>query len=1130
MKKSLLLITILLFSLFVSGAGTDKIAPRSVKNIAPTLQTPQAITSPYASDRIIVKFKEGKGDVGSFKGRNSISILNSKYGASLEKLVTKTFNKDLDRLYILKVPRNSDIKQIVEDYNNNPDVEYAEPDYVVHALETPNDPYFYLQWGLNNSGQLSGTPGADIDALAAWDVTNGSEDVVVAVIDTGVDYTHPDLEDNIWTNPVDGSHGWDFYNYDNDPMDDNGHGTHCAGIIGAVGNNSVGVVGVNWRVKIAALKFLDEDGYGYLSDAISAINYANLMGFKILSNSWGCTGSSCYSKALYDAIKGYNIPDFEAPLFIAAAGNYGLNNDLTPTYPCNYNLPNIICVAATDNNDSLASFSNYGPTTVHIGAPGHYIYSTVPTGSCELCNSTGYTYLSGTSMATPFVSGAAALIKSKYPDLNVSQIKARILYSADKIDSLNGKVVSNGRLNVYNALHEDDTPPAAISDLAVVSTGVLNVTLNWTAVGDDENEGNATYYEIRYSTSEINESNFNYATLASGAPTPGENGSTETFVVEGLMPETTYYFAIKVYDEVGNPSEISNVVSTTTEELPTIPGCDYLIYSSNYITNQNNSVYCLLGNVVSNTYGVVFANYTENTTLDCRNFTIDGSSNYFGVYISYYSKNNTVKNCKVEGFYAGVVLDGLSGGNNITNVAADSNYYGAVLHYSNNNTLSNITANSNTYGVRMQYSSNNTGRDITANSNSYGVSLYLTTYSTLRGITAVNNSDDGLYLSAADYNKFENVYLSGYADTSNDGIVYSYGSWHDEFVNVTIANASASGFYLRYAINNTIRDSRITNCGSYGVYLYSSGSTPTRIYNNFFNNTKNINITGTVYSNYWNRTRSGGSRVYLYGAIGGNYWTTPTANGYSDSCLDVNTDGFCDSPYDVLNNRACRAGVNCSNNTDYLPYSSQGTGLVGYWNLNEGTGTTANDSSGNGNTGTISGATWTSGKYGNALLFNGQSTNNVSCGNSSVLRDFTQLTISLWFKTSNTSLTGARTIVARWNAAAGQRSYAINQETNNKISFYLRKSDDSASITVTSNSPIDTNWHHIAGVWNGTHMMLYIDGVLQSDIKAISAIQPSIAKFYIGRQQGGAVIYGRVDDVRVYGRALSESEIRDLYQ
>ncbi|MCX6776196.1 MAG: M6 family metalloprotease domain-containing protein [Candidatus Micrarchaeota archaeon] len=202
--------------------------------------------------------------------------------------------------------------------------------------------------------------------------------------------------------------------------------------------------------------------------------------------------------------------------------------------------------------------------------------------------------------------------------------------------------------------------------------------------------------------------------------------------------------------------------------------------------------------------------------------------------------------------------------------------------------------------------------------------------------------------------------------------------------------------------------------------------------------------------------------------------------------------------------------------------------LLGYWNLNEGTGTTANDSSGNGNTGTISGATWTGGKYGNALRFNGLSTNNVYCGNSTILRDFTAMTISLWFKTSNTSLTSARTILSRWNAAAGQRSYAINQNTGNTISFTLRKSDDSATISATSTATIDTNWHHIAAVWNGTHAIIYIDGVQSGSPQAISAIRPSIAKFYIGRQQGGSVIYGTIDDVKIYGTALTSQQIADI--
>ena len=233
---------------------------------------------------------------------------------------------------------------------------------------------------------------------------------MVAIIDTGIDYTHPDLAANIWTNPgeiagdgidndgngyVDDVHGYDFVNNDGDPMDDHFHGTHTAGTVGAVGNNGVGVTGVNWQVKLMALKFLGASGSGSVSGAVSALEYAVTMGVRLSNNSWGGGG---YSQALYDAIKNSQVIGH---VFVAAAGNSGVNSDLQPAYPASYDLDNIISVAAIDSSDNLASFSNRGVVTVDLAAPGVAVLSTVLGG--------GYASYSGTSMATPHVTGAAAL-------------------------------------------------------------------------------------------------------------------------------------------------------------------------------------------------------------------------------------------------------------------------------------------------------------------------------------------------------------------------------------------------------------------------------------------------------------------------------------------------------------------------------------------------------------------------------------------------------------------------------------------------------------------------------------------------------------------------------------------------
>ena len=365
--------------------------------------------------------------------------------------------------------RTRDVERMIKQLSARPDVAYAEPNYLVQTLGVPNDPGFPQLWAFQNTAQSygfpAGTSGADISAVPAWDISTGNTTNVIAIVDTGIDYTHPDLVPNIWSAPAaftlniggtniscpKGSHGFNAITWTCDPMDDNQHGTHVAGTIGATGNNATGVVGVNWTTQIVSLKFLNAGGSGSLADAINAIEFAVQLKMlpnppavlRVLSNSWGGSG---FSQALMDEIQRVADQDM---LFVAAAGNSSSNNDITPAYPAAYPLSNVIAVAATDNNDALASFSNYGLKTVHLGAPGVNIFSTLPKNT--------YGYLSGTSMATPHVSGAAMLVLSTC-DLATADLKQVLLQNVDPIPSLTGITSTGGRLNVNKAIRACSGP------------------------------------------------------------------------------------------------------------------------------------------------------------------------------------------------------------------------------------------------------------------------------------------------------------------------------------------------------------------------------------------------------------------------------------------------------------------------------------------------------------------------------------------------------------------------------------------------------------------------------------------------------------------------------------------------
>ena len=509
----------------------------------------------YRADEVIIGFHRNA------RTEDRASLRAQLHGQRLR--VFGLINAELLRI------KGMSVEQAVARLRNHPLVEYIEPNYEVHALVVPNDPMFSQLYAMQNTGQTGGTPGADIRATDAWNQFTGDPDLKIGVIDTGVDYNHPDLVANIWTNPneipangiddddngyVDDVHGYDFVNLDGDPIDDNGHGTLLAGTISAVGNNQIGVVGVNWQAKVVAIKLLGANGGGVASDAIDALQYAITVGVRVTNNSWG---NLPFSQALLDAI---NAAGAAGELFVAAAGNDGSDNDLSPFYPASFNTPYVIAVAASDHNDALAAFSNFGQTSVDLAAPGVNIVSTLPGGN--------YGSNSGTSMAAPYVTGAVALVRGHFQALSPLQAKDVILNSADPLPAFAGKVLTGGRLNLLRAVGLDSIPPESVTSLAGSEPGSNTVRLTWIAPGDDGSTGWASRYDIRYSSVPITEAGFANAISVPG-PNPQVAGSPESLLVAGLVVNTTYYFALKAFDEFDN-SSFSNVISATTLGIPDI--------------------------------------------------------------------------------------------------------------------------------------------------------------------------------------------------------------------------------------------------------------------------------------------------------------------------------------------------------------------------------------------------------------------------------------------------------------------------------------------------------------------------------------------------------------------------------
>ncbi len=537
----------------VAEASTDEEASTETGRGKATYPT-QVQPAAAETNRIIIKFREraGQSERANIRSQERLEQISAL---------------DLIGAEVSKVNGRS-VAEAVRSLNRRADVEYAEPDYMRRPSAYSDEPDFDQLWGLHNTGQTIqgyvGVSDVDTNALQSPVVTLGSPSTVVAVIDDGVDFSHPDLSARRWVNPgesgtdsngknkatngrdddgngyIDDLHGWDFYNGDKTVHDagEDAHGTHVAGTI-AASLNGKGVVGVAPNVKVMALKFLGPDG-GSTSDAISAIEYARKKGVRISNNSWGGPG---YSQALKDAIEA------SGQLFVAAAGNSAKNQDTSadPDYPAAYDSSNILAIAAVHNEGALSSFSNYGATRVDISAPGEDILSTVP---AEV-NSSGYAYMSGTSMAAPHATGVAAAMKSVNPALVALDLKKILMDTGKALSATGGYTVTGDMVDANAAIRRADTVKPVVTTLAqnfVVGTQVntssspatVSVRLNWLAT---DTGSSISRYELQQSS----DGGSTYSAVS--LPT-----ATSTTKVLSLKADSTtgYRFRVRARDQVGN--------------------------------------------------------------------------------------------------------------------------------------------------------------------------------------------------------------------------------------------------------------------------------------------------------------------------------------------------------------------------------------------------------------------------------------------------------------------------------------------------------------------------------------------------------------------------------------------------
>jgi len=854
----------------------------------------------YKQGELIVRFADpgAEATIGPLSSRATKNMLSNLVIAGAT--VDKEYKRIAPGLALVKLPKGITVQDALLEFNRSGYVLYAEPNYKIKAFQTfPNDSRFDEQWALNNTGQTGGLRDADIDAPEAWDIHTGDLNIIVAVLDSGIDYNHPDLAANMWINPgevnqpgvvepndvnnvddddngyVDDIYGYDFVDNDSDPMDEHYHGTVAAGIIGAVGNNNEGIAGVCWTVRLMALRILDPNGEGSVNDAIAAIDYAIAMGADVINASWG-TYDYLYSQPLLEAIQRAEAAGI---LFVAGAGNDGYYGAAYPAaYGRYYGLDNVISVMATDHNDNRAvwssgSASNYG-YSVDLGAPGKSILSTFPTNETAAMTARGYSTnydvlegddvpvaqgrsISGTSAAAAHVSGAAALMWSANPDFTHTQIKQLILRSVDK--TLPGLCASEGRLNLANAMN-------MVKPGRVLNTTTLVIYPTIQAAIDDANDGdeliadaNSWYFEtIDFNGLEI--------TLRSGdvnAP-PGYGV---------ISPLTTYISGLfDAYNDIVT-FQSGEDVNTVLKGFTIIDNTGYFGYGGIYCDGSSPIISNC--NITGNIGDGIYCYYDSNPNIS--SCIITGNSGD-GIYC-YYDSDPNISNCTITGNSGSGIYCYYDSAPNISNCTITANTPwggggGIYCGYGSDPNITNCTITANTAsggggGIYCTSGSdpNITNCAITGNSagNGAGGGIYCVDSSpeisdcNISGNTA-QWEGGGIYLENASPTITNCQITDGNSHWDGGGIYCGSGS-DANITNSTISNNFAyydcGGIYCADSSplikNCLIIDNTVDSWDAGGIFC--SGGSPTITNCTFAGNSGNNydGLGGAVYCTYSSR-------------------------------------------------------------------------------------------------------------------------------------------------------------------------------------------------------------------------------------------------------------------------------------